>query len=118
MKTLAAILVLTLAYPAGAQDAGFQITLGDDYQCVPAPPMVQTDGGWLATDARKLRIDCMLTGAQVELNDWRPRKDVKPIQAGFQWQNSHTVLTLTGALTALLTAYIQNRTARRLPILP
>ena len=42
----------------GQADGGF--TLFTDYNCPDAPPMSQVDGGWLATDARKARIDCAL----------------------------------------------------------
>lgn len=94
---------------SGTSDAPF--TLFSDYSCPPAPPMAQIslpdggNGGWLATDARKARIDCALAGAQAELVAWRPtpaaggpKKD-----QGFQFQISHGVV---GLITAAITTYL------------
>lgn len=90
--------VLLLALPASAQDGG-TFTLYDDYHCPEGPAMVQVDGGWLATDLRKARIDCALLGAQGELDSWRPGKLTDaPQPSTFQLLPSHGVLAALGSL--------------------
>lgn len=121
----AAAVALLWAFPSFAVDGGTQvpdsgtsgvpitaptlISLFKDYGCNEAPPMVQValpDGGqgWLATDARKRRIDCALAGAQGELNAWRPSPTaIGPKNQGFQFSLSHGVV---GLITATITTYL------------
>lgn len=110
MKALCVLLALMASTARAEGDAGIPFTLFDDYNCVSAPPMQQVDGGWLASDQRKARIDCALAGAQGELNDWRPGKAaVLPAPTGFVLLPSHGVLAL---LSSAVTAYLAVVTSR------
>lgn len=92
-----------------APDKPLQITLGDDYGCPTALPVTSVPGGWFETDGRKRRIDCMLSGAQAELNTWRPQKPTAPPSQGFQLQVSHGVFSLISALITTELAVIKSR---------
>jgi hypothetical protein len=70
--------------------------------------MVQIDGGWLMSDARKARIDCGLAGANVEVHSWRDKELNRP-PAGFPLLPSHGVLALLGALFTAELAVIKSR---------
>lgn len=113
------LVLLLLTLPCYAQDtpiadAGITIDLFTQYNCPSAPPMTQNpDGTWTATQARKDRLDCGITKAQVELNFWRGPKAPPEPDTSFKWQTSHTVTTIIGGTLALLTAYITNRTERK-----
>jgi hypothetical protein len=113
MRSLsAAVAVLLCSLSARAEDGGTPFTLFDDYHCVDAPPMQQVDGGWLATDARKARIDCALLGANGELHDWRPSSKPPaqtPTVQPFQLLPSHGVLAV---LSAAVTSYLAIVTSR------
>lgn len=74
--------------------------------------MAQTDGGWLATDARKARIDCGLIGAQAELNEWRPGKEGPAPAPGFTLQPSHGVFALISAIITGEISIIVNRSGK------
>ena len=111
-KPFAAFLLLW-ACLARAEDGGLPFTLFDDYRCPPAPPMSKVDGGWLATETRKQRIDCGLAGANAELHEWRPKAEAAPAKdPGFQLQASHGVLSILSAILTAELAVITNRASR------
>lgn len=90
-----------------------QVTLGDDYHCPEAPPVGPgPDGTWVMSDARRRRIDCMLAGAQAELDDWRPSKDHAPPSRGFSLQPSHGVFALVSAVLTTYLAIVKSRADR------
>jgi len=73
---------------------------------------LNSDGTWTATQARKDRLDCGITRAQVKLDfyDGKPAKQAP--DPGFQLQLSHGVVAVVTAVLALATAMVQNRTSR------
>lgn len=103
------VLAALLSQDAGvAVDAGepVAITLPVDYLCQPADEPWRDDAGtpypWHMSDAREARIDCIITGAQVELNVFRAAK-VETVDL-LDGKTSITLAVL-GLLTALVGAY-------------
>jgi hypothetical protein len=73
--------------------------------------MMPVDGGWLASDARKARIDCGLAGANVEVHTWRDKEMSAP-SSSFRLLPSHGVLALLGALLTAEVAVIKSRASQ------
>jgi hypothetical protein len=99
------------AAPDAGESGGPLMTLFLDYGCPEAPPMVQVDGGWIASDARKARIDCGLAGANVEVHSWRD-KEAARASPSFQLLPSHGVIAILGALVTGEIAVIKSRASQ------
>ncbi len=117
MKFLALLLVGALSdgglIPDGGLDGGStpEVTLGQDYGCVEAPPPVVLDGGVILLSPRRgQRLDCELVGCQVERNALR---DAGSVSSGSIW-----VPAVSSLITGLVTLYFTNRVARKEPLLP
>lgn len=107
-------LIFLLALPVFAQDAdgGTGFTLYQDYNCPDAPPWQQADGGWLASDARKERINCALNGAQGELDAWRGKTKDTKIDTSFTWKTEHWVISILSAILSSEITIIASRSSR------
>lgn len=89
-----------------SQDAGVAITLPDDYLCRPADEPWRDDAGtpypWHMSDAREARIDCIITGAQVELDVFRAAK----VEAAAVIDGKTSIaLAVIGLLTTIAATY-------------
>lgn len=117
-----AFLYLSSHGSARAEDGGVTFAqvqrLATEYGCPAADAPIILDGGFrLESPDRAARNDCVEGRAVVEALKWRDLADAgtwRPAQS----QTLYLVSTIACTATAVFTAYANNRTARRLGLLP
>lgn len=78
----------------------------------------ELDGGaWELSPARAAYDACKLAACESYASPLS-QAQLAGADAGFTWQTSHTVATVTGVLSTLLTLYITDRQARHLSLWP
>ena len=79
-----------------------------EYGCHEAPAPLEVDGGWLFSDLRVQRLNCVLSACQADRDYLR--------DAGFTTTQTALIAGASSLLLGFLSAYSANRISRHLPL--